>query len=178
MVVTHNHAQLARLLATRKDVDNDRFEIRLYAVSLSSLFMYWVMEPGLYILLAPQSSFAKAAVLTSHPDVIGWLFILAGLCAAPMTVWSWMRRKPTRWDKLPRQVITRGAIIGALLFGLLWYTSKGTDFDAVLRSIFLLRCAVCLWFGFLFSRSLNSQMIREKARELGVQLNTEYQDVE
>lgn len=176
MVVSHNHPSLAQLLSRRKDVDNDRFEVRLYAVSLASIFGYWVMEPGFYILMVMSSAFTKAAILTRHPEVVGWGFILAGLCAVPMMVWSSFRKKPTKHDRLPRQIITRGALLGALLYAMLFYSTKGTDFDSVVRGVFVVRFFVCLWFGFLFSRSLNSQAIRERARKEGVELNTDYRD--
>jgi len=176
MVISQNHPRLAELLATRKDVDNDRFEVRLYAVSLASIFMYWVAEPGFYILLVGHSSFARAALLTQHQEVVGVLFILAGLMGLPMLLWSSLRKRPTRWDRMPRALITRGAILGALLYVLLLYVTRGTDFDSVLRWIFAVRGCVCLWFGFLFARSLNSQTIREVAREVGVELNTDFHD--
>lgn len=176
MVISHNHHELASLLATRKNVDNDRFEVRLYAVSLASLFFYWVAEPGLYVLLVSHSTFAKAALLTRHPEVIGALFLLAGICSVPMVIWAMVRDKPTKYDRLPRAIAARGAILGAVCYGMLWYVTRGTDFDSVIRWLFLLRAAGSLWFGFLFGRSLNSQTIREKARELGVKLNTETQD--
>lgn len=143
--------------------NQDRTEVRIQALFITSAFMLLLIEPIFYILLVPGSSIAKVSLMASSPWIVIGPYAAAMILTAPHLADLIFRPDRLR-IKWPRRCAAVATLLAALAWLLLANLAMPLD-TGPLEWAYAIRTTVCVCIGLIYGFSVNAQQMRERLRE-------------
>lgn len=137
----------------------DRVEVRNLSIFGMTVAFYLSAESAYYIGFVAESALHKVATLSGYPIMTVGFFLTAALMLPHLLALIFTPNKLA--CRLPRELASAGAFLGAVMWGALALLSQPLDFDYV-TPVYIARAVFGLWVAWNLAISLNAQLAREE----------------